>query len=158
MKNLKQNQIIYALALIVLGILFLVLKDEVIGIAMTILGVALIVVGVLDIIGKFTVQGIIEIAAGVVIIVCGWLITQIVLYILAALFVIYGVYHIYQLIKQKARGFSIWQTIALYLPAVIEIVIGVLLFLNGFGWVFIVVGVVFLVEGIVELATLLIKK
>jgi uncharacterized membrane protein HdeD (DUF308 family) len=126
---------------------------------MTILGVALIVLGVLDIVlARLTIKGVIELVAGIVIIVCGWLIATIVLYIVAALFVIYGAYHIYELVAQRARGFNIWQTIAIYLPAVLEIVVGILLFLNQFDWIFIVAGVVFLIEGIVELVSLLVKK
>lgn len=154
----KQNQIIYAIALIVLGILLIALKGAVISYAMTVLGVVLIVLGVLDIVYKFTVKGIIELVAGIVLIVCGWLITTIVLYIVAALFVIYGVYHIYELVRQKAKGFNIWQTILIYLPACLEIVIGLLFFFQGFDWAFIVVGVVLLLEGVIELCSLLVKK
>jgi uncharacterized membrane protein HdeD (DUF308 family) len=126
-------------------------------VAVTILGIALIVVGVLDILGnkKDLVPGIIEIVVGIVMIVLAWVITTIIIWIVAALLVVYGVYGIYQAIVSKVKGTKL--ILALVVPA-IYILAGVLLFLNKFGWAFIVAGIILIVYGVLGVVNALVGK
>jgi uncharacterized membrane protein HdeD (DUF308 family) len=137
----------YPVLMLVVGILLCVMQSGAISVAVTILGIALIVVGILDIINNKNnlAIGIIEIVVGVVMIVLSWVIATIIVWIVAALLVIYGVYGIYQAIVSKAKGGKL--VLALIVP-IIYIIAGILLFLNGFPWAWIVAGVILIVYGI----------
>ena len=90
----KEN-LIMAMLLVVLGVLFIALKGGVISIAATIMGVALIMLGVIDLINKNETPGIVKIIFGAVLIVLGWVVVHIMLYVLAVLLIAYGAYQIY---------------------------------------------------------------
>ena len=123
---------------------------------MTVLGVLLIVNGIIHLVGDTDkVYGIILICVGALIIVAGWLIATIVLYIIAVLFIIYGALMIYAFFK--AGHASIINLIA----PILMIVAGVLLFLNQKGtvdWVFIVEGIILVIEGAINLVAALATK
>lgn len=143
--KISNSSLIAGILSVVIGILFCIFKGEIVSWMMTAIGVVLIVMGILDIIAKNLTKGIIEIAIGVAIIVCGWLIVQIVLLILGILLVVYGVLCIKD-IKVK-NIFSI-------LKVVLLIALGVLLIINKFAaldWMFIVIGVIAIVNGCIIL-------
>ena len=81
----KKQKILVAIATIVLGALFIILKKDVISIAMTIIGALLVVEGVFSIIKKAIAYGVIMIIIGALIITFGWLYAIIVIYIASAL-------------------------------------------------------------------------
>ena len=149
MKN--SEKMISAILTIILGILFIVLKEQVIGIGMTILGVLLIVAGVLDLIGsKQTYSAVVKIVIGVLFIVFGWTIVSAVLYILAALLLVYGIYLFYDRIKTHMKGANLLSTIITYVEPALFILIAFFLFFNQGGtieWVFIVSGIFAIIEG-----------
>ena len=139
----KKQKLIVALATILLGVLFIILKKDVIGIAMTIIGAILVIEGVIAIIKKAIFYGIIFIIIGALIITFGWIYAKIVIYIAAALLLIYGVYELLMLLKLKAK--PIWLA-----NPVIKIVAAVFLLFNQEGtldWIFIVCGVLLCIEG-----------
>ena len=142
----KTEKLIAALLTIALGVLFLVLKEDVVSIAMTVLGVALIVLGVLDLIAKNIPLGVVKGVVGVLVIVFGWLLTKAVLYIVGGLLLIVGILGIFELCKRKV-GFKGVDALLQYVKPIICIVIAILLFLNGLNWVFIIIGIVTVVEG-----------
>jgi hypothetical protein len=142
----KTEKLIAALLTIALCVLFLVLKGGVINVAMTVLGVALIVLGVLDFAAKNVPLGVIKAIVGVLVIVFGWFLEIAVLYIVGGLLLVVGVLGIFELCKHKV-GFKGVDALLQYVKPLICILIGVLLFLSGFDWVFIIVGVVTVVEG-----------
>lgn len=157
MKVSRRDSIIMALMSIVIGILFIILKGGVIGIAMTVLGVLLIVNGIIHLVNdNDKVYGIVLICIGALIILGGWLIATIILYIIAVLFIIYGCLTIYAFVKAGHASL-----INLLAP-VLMVVAGILLFLNQQGtvdWVFIVEGIILVIEGAINLvASLLIKE
>ena len=80
----KSDKLLTGLFTIVLGVLFIVLKGEVVSIGMTIMGVALIISSILDLIRKQGRQSIIKIVIGAVVIVFGWTLVSAALYIMAA--------------------------------------------------------------------------
>ena len=157
MKVSKRDSIIVALISIVIGVLFIIFKSEVIGIAMTVLGVLLIVNGIIHLVNdEEKIYGIILICVGALIIIGGWLIATIILYIIAVLLIFYGAMLIYAFFKAGHASL-----INLISP-ILMVVAGILLFLNQKGtldWVFIVEGIVLIVEGAINLvATLLAKE
>ena len=78
------EKIISAILTLVLGILFIVLKGQVVSIAMTILGVLLIVLGIMNLTTKLVAPGVVKIVVGALVILFGWVLVSAALYILAA--------------------------------------------------------------------------
>ena len=149
------EKIISAILTLVLGILFIVLKGQVVSIAMTILGVLLIVLGIMNLTTKLVAPGVVKIVVGALIILFGWVLVSAALYILAALLHILGILQLYAEIKLNTKGARIIDTIFAYALPVICIVIAFFLFFNQGGtvdWVFIVAGVFTIIEGILMLA------
>ncbi len=154
MVNDKKNNLMSAALSIILGVLFIIFKSEVISIAMTILGALLIIIGIIDIVNKLTTPGIIYIVVGALIIVFGWFIATVVLYIFAALLIIYGALEIYYIFKNNVSGASPLASLIIFAVPVLKLVIGILLFFNQGGvvsWVFIVSGIIMIVDGLVGL-------
>lgn len=149
----KSEQLIQAILTIVLGVLFMVFKSDIIGIAMTVLGVALIISAVVDLVHKQVAPCVIKAVVGVVIIVFGWTLMSAALYIMAALLLIYGILLLYQTIKDNKRIENA-DKILRFVKPILYIVISVCLLFNQGGtiaWVFILSGVFFIVEGIISL-------
>ena len=95
----KSEKIIAACLMIAVGILLIVLKDDMISILMSIIGVGLIVLGIMDLVSRQIPTGVVKLVCGVFIIVCGWVIVKAVLYVLAAVL----------LNIQKVLAKTLWQ-------------------------------------------------
>lgn len=137
------NNMVYALLYVIVGILFIVFKSGMLNWLMTIIGVVFIALGVYDIIKKKITNGIIEAAIGVVVIVGGWVFVEIVLIVFGALLIVKGVTDLISLFKGSKNVISI-------IVAILTIALGVLLIVSkwvALDWMFIVIGIVFIVEG-----------
>lgn len=137
------NNVVYALLYVIVGILFIVFKSGMLNWLMTIIGVVFIALGVYDIIKKKITNGIIEAAIGVVVIVGGWVFVEIVLIVFGALLIVKGVTDLISLFKGSKNVVSI-------IVAILTIALGVLLIVSkwvALDWMFIVIGIVFIVEG-----------
>ena len=148
-KKLNDQAIINAIALIVLGILFCIFRAGMINALLTIVGVVLIGLGVYDIVKKNYIPAVIEIILGIAVIVCGWTILDIALLVLGIGLVIYSVYQIVMIAKDfKKKG---WMAL---IKPIITLIIGVFLIVAKWllvDWVFIVIGVIFIINGIMAL-------
>lgn len=142
----KTEKIIVAALTMLMGVLFLVLKSELISIMMTVAGVSLIVLGVLDLIRRAIPFAVVKLVIGVVIIIFGWVLTAAVLYIVAAALVICGILIIYEKIKNrsKTKKKSLLHTLLEFAVPAVIICIGCLLFFNQTA----AVNVVFIISGI----------
>ncbi len=146
---------------ILLGILFLILQGKVVSIAMTILGVALIIMAVLDLLDHQTFPAIVKAVFGVVVLIFGWALTTAALYILAALLLIWGIYELVTKLRVHLKGNTVGLTVMLYIAPILNILLGLLLLFNQGGtlaWIFIVVGVLLIVDGVMLLCSALSKK
>ena len=88
-------------------------------------------------------NGIIEAAIGVVVIVGGWVFVEIVLIVFGSLLIVKGVTDLISLFKGSKNVVSI-------IVAILTIALGVLLIVSkwvALDWMFIVIGIVFIVEG-----------
>ena len=146
------NKLLSAVLTIALGILFIILKSDVVSIAMTLLGVALIISGVIDLLHKLIAPGIVKAVIGVAVIVFGWTLMSIAIYIMAALILAFGVVQLVQAIKEKQNN-TMKKLLSFIEPALMVIVACCLLFNQGgtIAWVFIVAGVVLIIEGVIAL-------
>lgn len=148
------EKLISALLTVALGVMFIVLKQEVISIAMTVLGAVLIILGIMNLIQKAFTPGVIKIVIGAIVIVFGWTIVSAVLYIVAALLLVYGVYLLCVRIKERKKSMHTLDIITAYAAPAVCIIIALLLFFNQGGavaWVFVVSGILLIVEGVLTL-------
>ncbi len=148
---MKQSEkVITALLLMALGVMFIILKDNFIGILMTVVGASLIVLGIVDIIGGNYPQAIVKIVSGLLLVICGWVIVEAVLYVLSGILLIFGLLLLYDKIRNRICRSTLWQTVLEYATPVICIVIGVLLLFHRESFVnlvFIVSGILLALEG-----------
>ena len=148
-KSKKSNSnIVNALMYIIIGVLFCVFRAGVINWLMTIAGVLFIVFGVIDITKGGITQGVLNIAIGVIILLGGWLFLEIVLIVFGVLIAVKGVLSLATALKRKkANAFEV-------LFAVLTIVAGIMLIISKWAimdWFFIVMGVLFIVDGALAL-------
>ena len=156
----KTEKIVSALLTIALGVLLITLRGKFISILMTVVGLGLIAFAVLDLFNRFIPPAVIKAVAGVVIILCGWTIIEAVLYILSAILLVAGILLLYEKIKNHSRCDALWQTVCQYAVPALLIVIG-LLFLfnqgNTVEWVFIISGVLTVIDGGIILANAIVE-
>ena len=136
--------LITSLFMVVLGILFLVMKSGVIGLAVTILGIALLVSAVLDFLNKDITTCIVKAVIGVCVLVFGHLFVDVAVIIVAAVVLVYGVLELFKLIKAKTKD------LVCYVEPAIIVVIALALLVSKwlvFDWLFIIIGVLFLAKG-----------
>ncbi len=146
----KSEKIIAAVLTMVLGVLFILLKDDFIGLLMTIAGVALIILGVIDIVNKLVPPAVVKIVTGALVIVCGWIIVEAILYICAGILLVFGILLLYYKIKNNVRGCTLWQTILEFVTPVICIAIGIVLLFYSpsiVNFIFIASGILAFIEG-----------
>ncbi len=150
----KDQNFILAVASIVLGLLFVIFKSGVIGIAMTVLGIACIVSAVFDFINNNTTPAIIKLAIGIVIIVLGWAVAVVASIILAVLLIAYGGKDLYEFIKSENKPL-----VQIIKPALM-LLIGIAIIIGQFGALdilFIIAGIIFIVNGGFMLAEIVMK-
>lgn len=146
----KTQKILSAILTMALGVMLIVLQGEVISIAMTVLGVGCIVLGIMDLAQKRVPPAVVHLVLGVIIIVCGWAIVGAVLYLLAGVLLVAGILLVYEKLKLRVRCSTWHQALCEYAVPVLCIVIGILLLFNQgntVNWVFIVCGIITLIEG-----------
>ncbi|MBQ3495157.1 MAG: DUF308 domain-containing protein [Clostridia bacterium] len=144
-KKLDSN-LITAILYVVVGALFCIFKGEIISWIMTIVGVLYIVQGVMDVLNKDLIKGVINAGIGVLILVLGWLFVAVASIIFGVLIIIKGAKELLEVLKAKKK--NIFDLIA----PIVTIVIGAMLIAGKFlDWLFIVVGVIFIINGVLEL-------
>lgn len=146
----KNNDLLLPVLYIVIGALFCIFKNQIVGWIMTIAGVLFIVNGIIQIVHKETKPGIINIVIGAVIIAFGWTLLWLAMLVFGVLLIISSVMNF---LKGKKDVVAI-------VKLVVGVVIGALLVTSGFAtndWLFIIVGVILIVQGILYLIPLLKK-
>lgn len=145
------NNLMMSVVMIALGILFTIMKGGVIGVAIWVLGIALIVAAVLDLLTKDLTSCVVKAVIGVLVLVFGGLFADVAIYILAAVLLIYGILEVVNAFKSKQKG------LLKFVEPILTVVVAILLFVNRFDWLFIVIGIVFIVEGVIGLINFLKK-
>lgn len=146
----KTEKIIAAGLTMVVGVLLIVMKDNFIGVLMTLIGLGLIVFGVVDIVDGYIPPAVVKMVGGALVIICGWLVVEAVLYILSAITLICGILLLYDKIKNKICGGIWWETGLFYAPSALCIAIGFLLLFHQSltaTFIFVACGLLSFVEG-----------
>ena len=141
--------LITAIAYVAIGVIFIIKRAEMLNIIMIVAGAFFILQGLWDILkNKETVTGLVKILLGVAVIVFGVFFISIALTIFGVLLVVYA---FITFIQSPKNIFS-------FLSFFITLAIGVLLIvpgrIEGFdlgNWLFIIVGAVFIVNGVIML-------
>ena len=154
----KTEKILSSIFTIALGVLLIVMKGEMISVFMTVLGIALIVLGVIELLQKCVTPAVIKIVFGGLIIFFGWTIVTAVVYIIAAMILIVGILALYDCIRFKLRGLSGEELVRTLLTPVVCILIGLTLFFNQWDWIFVLAGILTVLEGGVILWNVLCEK
>ncbi|MBE5737640.1 MAG: hypothetical protein E7348_04485 [Clostridiales bacterium] len=144
----KNNKMIQAIAYLVIGILFCVFQSGMLGWLMTAVGVLLVVMGVSDALSKDYVSAIIKIAVGIVIALGGWLFVEIVLLVLGIVVIINGAKQLLAALKSNKKD------IKELVISIVTIVFGVMLVVSKWAmmdWLFIIIGVLIALEGVLML-------
>ena len=150
----KTERIIAAILTMIMGILVIILKGNLIGILMTVIGLGLIVFGVVELIERFIPPAVIKIFGGLLTIICGWWVIEAVLYVLAAVLLICGILLLYDKIKQRIFCKTLGYAVCEYAVPVVCIGIGGLLLFHQnltLNFIFITSGILSLIVGVVLL-------
>lgn len=150
----KKEGLISAVVSILLGLLLVILKNDVISIALTVIGIGLLVSAVMDFVNHLTKVGIVKAVIGVSVLVFGWMFINLALYILAAAIIIMGLMQIVNINRYAPFGMTGKEKVIVYCKPVLTVLAGVFLFFNQGGalaWVFVVTGVLLIVEGVMDL-------
>ena len=153
MKKIRGNGLFTAIALIAIGILFMIYKSDIISIAMSLIALTFIVTGILDVIRRLTMSGVVKIVIGALVLAAGWLFITLALYVLGACLLIAGISDISRLLSVKTKKMTVAMAMH-YLQPAIYILVAICLFFNQGGalsWVFTVSGLFLVVDGVVAL-------
>ena len=149
-KSNKSNELLTAIALILIGGLFIIYKGEVISIAMSLIGITLVVLGIIDILRARVFSGVVKLVFAALVVLAGWLFVSLALYVLGAFLLIAGITQLIAISKLKIKKLTLPAVMHIAQP-VIYILVAICLFFNQGGaisWVFILSGVFLIVDGI----------
>ena len=159
----RSSQFVSALMTLILGILFVILKGEVVGIALTVFGVVLIITAILELIRKNIASGIIKAVLGIAVLSFGWMLLDIALLVIGIVLIVFGVL---ELIKRiiaifKKKKNKLLATILGFISPVFSVVAGYFLITSSgeaVGWAIILGGVLLIINGVLALIEALASK
>ena len=146
----KTEKFIAAVTTIVLGVLLVVLRGDTIRIVTSTLGIMVIVLGIFDWVAKEMKWALAKCAVGVLTLLFGFFVLKAILYVIAGMIVVWGVWCLYDLARNNCphpRGFLM---VSAYVKPLLLVALGVVLCFNQYGeasWVFVVSGLIAVVEG-----------
>ncbi|MDY5440694.1 MAG: DUF308 domain-containing protein [Candidatus Enteromonas sp.] len=151
-KHKINNNLIYAIVMLILGILLIVggagFAQNALGILITVLGAVLVVYGILDLVAKNFANGVIYLLFGILLIVFAWTIAWVAFVVLGAVLLLAGIINI---VHDKKKNL---------VKNILSLVLGVLALLLAFGvhgaWAFVniifyILGGLCILEGLVVL-------
>lgn len=140
----KKTLIGLSILSIISGILFCVLQQGLLNIIFTVIGALMVVTGVIGIFKLNPIGGVLSIAIGALLIMGAWLFVYVLLIINGVLLLLSGI-----------SGFALsvkTGDVKNCILSILMVVLGILFFINTdatAGWIFFVIGTVFIVTGIV---------
>ena len=145
-KKKTDAALVSALLYIILGVLLIVFRSGMLGIAMTIAGIIFVVSGILEVAKKNWASGAISLIIGIAILVLGWVAAQIVLLVLGILIALKGIIALVEALGKKKI------TLLGVLFPVLTIVVGLMLaFGNGLDILLVICGVLLALDGVIGL-------
>lgn len=150
----KKIRVVSSVISIVLGLMLIVMKGEIISLAITLLGVTVLISAISDFVNSFKNVGIIKAVIALCILVFGWVFVNLALYILAAAIIIMGLLQIANINEIVSVNLTVKDKALIYAKPVITVLAGACLLFNQGGtiaWVFIITGILLIIEGIINI-------
>ena len=148
---------------LVLGILFVILKAEVLAVAMTVMGVALLILGIIDLVKARVFLGLLKIIGAIIIFIFEWKLIEIAGIVMGVALLVWGIIALIKKIcskkKKKRKGLA---TALGYIVPIVCILGGAFLLTGGIGsllsWAFIIAGVLLIITGVLAIIESLSSK
>ena len=159
----RSSQFLSALMTLILGVLFVILKGEVVGIAIKVFAVVLIITAVLELIRLKITSGIVKAILGVVLLAFGWAITEIALLVIGIVLIVFGVLELVKRIIAlfKKNRTKLIAKILGFISPIFSIVAGYFLISSSgeaVGWAIVVGGILLIINGVLALVEALASK
>ena len=151
---MKKESSALALISILTGVILIILKGDVINILITVIGIGIIISAIMDFAKRLTHTAITKGILGLCVLVFGSLFINLALYILAAALIIMGFLRIESIHSISPVNLTFREKVAIYIKPTLIVVAGVCLLFNQGGvinQVFVVAGVVLIIEGFLEI-------
>ncbi|MBR4270190.1 MAG: hypothetical protein IKQ31_00730 [Clostridia bacterium] len=148
----QNSNLSIAIAYLCLGVLFISQQGGVMATAMIITTVVLFAIALVDLINKKFVEGLIKLCLAILAALFTWVpaLVSVSYYLLAALFIIVGIYLIFNIKKTGVKGKSEANLLLAFTLPLLSIVSGILLLFNAY-WAFIVIGIILVFAGLINL-------
>ena len=157
----RKEDIISAVFSMLIGVMLIVMKGQVVSIAVTVFGIIVLISAVIDLINKLINSAIIKAVIGACILIFGWAFMSVAMYLLAAAIIIMGLLRIVNLHKILPEEMTFRQKVFAYVRPLITVLAGICLLFNQGGtvdWIFIVTGILLVGEGVLDVADALKKQ
>ena len=131
---------------IIIGALLVIFRSQTLEWAMTIAGIVFVISGIHDLDQENWAGGAVSLIIGIAILILGWAFAQIVLLVLGILIAIKGIVALIDMLKKTSKGL-----LEIIYP-ILSIVVGLMLaFGNALDIMIIIVGVLLIVDGVIDL-------
>ena len=160
---MRTSYLVSAAVKLALGILFVILKAEVVGICITLLGIALLVMGIIDLVHSDIAGGIIKIVLAAAVTLIGWLLLEIALIVLGTVLLVNSILDIVKIIVTavKNKGVNILAVVLGLIEPALALVAAVFLITSrgtAIEWTVIISGIVLIVNGVIALLRALVPE
>lgn len=140
-------KLLTAVLYIVIGVLFCIFRAALLQWLLTIVGVLFVVQGVLSLVKKDMVSGAVSLVIGLLLIIGGWTFVEVIMIVFGVLMIVKGVLDLLEALKRKNNVVPI-------VFACLTLAVGVLLIVSRWAmldWLFILIGVFFIADGVLGL-------
>lgn len=139
------NAVLYLLV----GILFCVFRAEILGWLFTAIGVLFVVQGIMALVRRDTVGGAVGLVIGILLLIFAWSIGKVVLIVFGVLMIVKGVISLLSALQRRPKPH-----LMAVLMSGLTVFVGVMLIVSGgtlLNWLFVVIGVFFIVDAVLSL-------
>lgn len=153
---MKTSYLVSAAVKLAIGILFVILKAEVVGICITLLGVALLVMGIIDLVHSDIAGGVIKIVLAAAVTLIGWRLLEVALIVLGIVLLVNSILDIVKIILEavKNKGANILATVLGLIEPALALVASIFLITSrgtAIEWAVIIAGVILIINGVIAL-------
>jgi uncharacterized membrane protein HdeD (DUF308 family) len=148
---------------LILGVLFVMLKGGVVGIAIKVFAAVLIITAVIELIKLKIASGVVKAILAVVLLIFGWAITEIALLVIGIVLIVFGVLELVKRIVAlfKKNRTKLFAKILGFISPVFSILAGYFLITSSgkaVDWAIIVGGILLIINGVLALIEALASK
>ncbi len=157
------SNLISAAMTLALGILFVILKAEVVGICITVLGVTFVVLAVLDLLRGAIIPGVVKILLGAAVLLIGWLLLDLALLVLGIVLLVYSILEIARTVEALVRNKNtrIIEIVLSLLQPAFSLIAAIFLITSrgaAIEWTVIIAGIMLIVNGVCAIVRAVVEK